>query len=88
MNLAYAYWFSLTAFGLVVLLEHGHAVQAEGVTIPTGLGLLGGTLIVGTSLLQAAHPEKDIGGLETGRWTYVVIVGAVGYIAGVVIGFL
>lgn len=88
MNLAYAYWFSLTTFGLVVLLEYGHAVQTEGVTILSGLGLLGGILIVGTSLLQAAHPEKDIGGLDTGRWSYVVIVGAVGYITGAVIGFL
>lgn len=85
MNLAYAYWFSLTAFGLVVLLEYGHAARTEGVTIPTGLGLLSGTLILGPSLLQAAHPEKEIGGLDTGRWTYVVIVGAVGYITGTVI---
>lgn len=84
MNIAYAYWFSLTAFGLVVLLEYGHAAQTEGVTIPSGLGLLGGTLIVGTSLLQAAHPEKDIDGMNT-QWTYVVIVGAVGYITGTVI---
>lgn len=88
MNRARAYWISITIFGLVVLFEASYTIRTDGLTRWAGVRVLGGVLIVGPVLWQGIVPEQDIGGMDTGWWTYAAIIGTISYIIGVVLKML